>query len=378
MRRTTVGLAAALTLTSALGPLVITAGPAAAEGAVGYVATASAQGFRSTYVVPGQFVVEEIWDYGGPVAQSRVDSSGGSGYASLPFPGATAIVAPNFTNIVGLPVVPVTYPFYVWASYPSAPSAQTGDPSGNYGLDAKADATTSKAEAFARGGPDAGRLFRTEARTDIAQTGDTVVAKAETIMEGLSLGGGVLTIASTVARSTTTMTPGAPLQRIGHLEVSGVKVAGQSIGIGPNGVDDKALNDVLKNAGLAVRTAHQSGDAHGASADVLEITVSHPLPEGTADGVLRYRFGGASTSIVSGAVADTGSTAPSAKPAAASSESIPVMSLPMRPIAATSEDPSAGASYRAPYGLITLASVLLLGAGATWLRQARRASWTIS
>ncbi|HVW31260.1 MAG TPA: hypothetical protein VHL53_01865, partial [Acidimicrobiia bacterium] len=135
MRRITLGLAVTLLLGSVAGPLGAP-GRASAEESTGYVATASAQGFRSTYLVPGQFVVEEIWDYGGPIAQGRVDTSGGTSYASLPFPGATALVAPNLTNVVGLPVIPVTYPFYVSASYPGAPSAQTGDPSGNYSLDA--------------------------------------------------------------------------------------------------------------------------------------------------------------------------------------------------------------------------------------------------
>src|SRR5439155_451151 len=86
------------------------------------------------------------------------------------------------------------------------------------------------------------------------------------------------------------------LQRSGQLEVNGLRVAGQPVGLGPNGVDDKALNDVLRHAGLSVRIDHQENDPHGASADVLEITVSHPLPEGTSNGVLRYRFGGSGAS----------------------------------------------------------------------------------
>src|SRR5262245_12223046 len=71
--------------------------PAGADDtAVGFVANASASGMRFTYSIPGEFVVETIFDFGGPVAESRVDVNGGVGYASLPFPGATAIVAPAF------------------------------------------------------------------------------------------------------------------------------------------------------------------------------------------------------------------------------------------------------------------------------------------
>ncbi|HZQ78498.1 MAG TPA: hypothetical protein VFE55_14275 [Acidimicrobiia bacterium] len=379
MRRNILGLAAALTLISALAPLLASAAPAAAEETTGYIATASAQGFRSTYVVPGQFVVEQIWDYGGPVAQGRVDTSGGSAYASLPFPGQTAIVAPNFPNIVGLPVLPVSYPFYVSASYPATPSGQMADPSGNYDLAASAGAASSKAEAFARGGPDAGRLFRTEARTNITQSGDTVVAHAESVMEGLSFGGGLLTIGSAVARSTTTMTPGAPLQRSGQLNIDGVKVARQAVGVGANGVDDKVLNDVLKNAGLSVHIDHQAANPNGASADVLEITVSHPLPEGTSNGVLRYRFGGASTSIVIGAPEGSGSSGTSAGDAPTSAQPTPVAVLPMLPIAATSKQGSnQPASYRAPYGLIAFGGLILVSAGAAWLRRAGRSSWSTS
>lgn len=305
MRRTTFGIIGILGLASVLGP-VGTAAPAGAEEAVGYIATASAQGFRGTYVVPGQFVVEEIWDFGGPVAQGQVDTSGGSSYASLPFPGAAFLVAPGLVlNLAGLSQVPVAaYPFYVSASYPATPSATTGDPSGHYGLKATAGQAGSHAHAFGQGGPDAGHLFRGDARTDISQAGDVVTAQADAVMEGLSLGDGVLTIGSAVARSTTVMNPGQPLVRTAKLEVNGLKVAGTPVGLGPNGVDDDALNAVLSQAGLTIRIAHQDQSATNATADVLEITLSHPLLDGTAKGVMRYQFGGATTGVLSGALAD--------------------------------------------------------------------------
>src|SRR5687767_871511 len=75
----------------------------AQEAPPGYIALASAQGMRSTYSLPGQVLVEEVYDFGGPVAQSRLDISGGSGFASLPFPGSAGVVGAGLAlNLAGL------------------------------------------------------------------------------------------------------------------------------------------------------------------------------------------------------------------------------------------------------------------------------------
>jgi hypothetical protein len=442
MRRSFLRTSWAFGLTSLLalgGTSVLGAPPAGAVGTVGFAASASASGFRSTYLLPGQVVVEEVYDFGGPVAQSRLDTTGGAGFASLPFPGAAAIVGPGLVlNLAGLSsVVPASpYPFYTSAAHPSSPESETTDPSGNYGLESRADQASAHNVAFIRGGPDAGRVGRSEARTDITQAGSTVVAKAESIAEGITFGT-ALTIGQAIARSTSTL-EGGVVKRTASIAMNGVVANGTPIGMGDNGADTKALNDALKPTGLSVRIASQGHDG-GGSSDVLEVTINHPIPGGGANtGHMVYSFGGASTNILLGSGApspadDSGpgpgpvastdapstpatptpatptpatpapatltpalrpsaldhpaplsgaATAPTAHRPVSGSAAVPASPsrIAFRPVAAVTDGPTPGeaASYRGLFALIALSSLALVVATATWLRRGGPTSWTTS
>jgi hypothetical protein len=437
MRRSFLRTSWAFGLTSLLalgGTGVLSAPPAGAFGTVGFAASASASGFRSTYLLPGQVVVEEVYDFGGPVAQSRLDTSGGAGFASLPFPGAAAIVGPGLVlNLAGLSsVVPAKpYPFYTSAAHPSSPKSETTDPSGNYGLDSRADQASAHNVAFIRGGPDAGRLGRSEARTDITQAGSTVVAKAESIAEGITFGT-ALTIGQAIARSTSTL-EGGVVKRTASIAMNGVVANGTPIGMGDNGSDTKALNDALKPTGLSVRIASRGHDG-GGSSDVFEVTINHPIPGGGANtGHMVYSFGGASTNILLGsdASASAGDSSPDPAPVASTnaastpatltpatltpatltpatrpsalrrpaplpgaavaptahrpvsrSAAVPTLlpRIAFRPVAAVTDGPTAEkpASYRGLFALIALSSLALVAATATWLRRGGHSSWTTS
>jgi hypothetical protein len=274
--------------------------PAGADDAgVGFVASASASGMRFTYRVPGEFVVETIFDFGGPVAESRVDLNGGVGYASLPFPGATAIVAPAFPNIVGLPVLPFSYPFYVATQYPSSEKASMDDPSGSYGIDSRSGKESSTSDAFFRGGSEDNHLGAGAAHTKVERdAAGALVARAESMSDALSVGG-VLRIASVVSRSSTTLKGGA-LQRSSELVVNGLEVGGTPVGMRTNGVDSDALNNALKAAGISVRVVHGAKDEHGSSGDALVVRYVHPIPGSNSVGIAEWRFGGTTTSIVAG------------------------------------------------------------------------------
>jgi hypothetical protein len=281
-----------------------TAEPAGAEDAtVGFVASASASGMRFTYRVPGEFVVETIFDFGGPVAESRVDVNGGVGYASLPFPGATAIVAPAFPNIVGLPVLPFSYPFYVATQYPSSEKASKADPSGSYGIDSRSGKESSASGAFFRGGSADNHLGAGAARTRVERdAAGGLRAQAESASDALSLGG-VLRIASVVSRSLTTL-KGGTIERSAELVVNGLEVGGTPVGMGSSGVDDDALNKALEAAGISVRVIHGAKDEHGASGDALVVRWVHPIPGSNSVGIAEWRFGGTTTSIVAGVAGD--------------------------------------------------------------------------
>ena len=290
-----------LIIAGAVGAAVVQ--PAGALSDVGFLAGASAQGFRSVYVVPGQFVVEQVWDFGGPIAQARLDPSGGFAYGSLPFPGEAAIVAPGLVaNLAGLPSPP-SYPFYASAQYPSVPSSNVSDPTGSYTLDAKADDLSATATVLSRGGPKEASVATSEASTSITNGDESVVATAASVTRGLSFGG-VLTIGSAASQAEAKLADGQQVERSSKLTVTGVEVAGTPVELDSGGVDDKAANDALKAAGISVRVAQQEADANSASADFLEVTVRHPVPGGGgAEGQMVYRFGGASARIATGAAA---------------------------------------------------------------------------
>ncbi|MGH9036674.1 MAG: hypothetical protein ACRD0O_13005, partial [Acidimicrobiia bacterium] len=258
------------------------------EAVVGFVASASASGMRFTYRVPGEFVVETIFDFGGPVAESRLDLNGGVGYASLPFPGETAIVAPALSNVVGLPVVPVTYPFYVSTQYPASEKASMADPSGHYGLDSESGEASSTSVAFFRGGPEDHHLGAGSAHTVVKREAAGLSARAESVSEALSLGGGMLRIGSVTSRSVTTLQAGT-LKRSTELVVNGLEVGGTPAGVGPDGVDDEALNQALGVLGISVRVVKGTEEEHGASADALVVRFVHPIPGSTSTGIAEWR-----------------------------------------------------------------------------------------
>ena len=68
------------------------------------------------------------------MSQSTFSSVGSSqAFASLPYPGSTAVSGPGLlTGITGLPIPP--YPFYAGASHPTQPQQEVTDPSGGYDL----------------------------------------------------------------------------------------------------------------------------------------------------------------------------------------------------------------------------------------------------
>jgi len=115
-----VGLAGLLGGSAALPAL-----PAGAEAPVrSVVARASAQGVRAGYTVPDYVVVSQIFDGGGPVTQAEADSTGrATAFAALPYPGENAITAPGLLSAAFGRSVPLAYPFYVQADYPTAPTA---------------------------------------------------------------------------------------------------------------------------------------------------------------------------------------------------------------------------------------------------------------
>jgi hypothetical protein len=282
----------------------------AAEGR-SVVVGARAQGARATYTMPEYVVVSEFFDGGGPVAESVADSTGRArSFSSLPWPGTNAVTAPGTLSLALGRSVPVAYPFYVQADHPTTPSAELADPTGSYTLSAAAESgkATGQAHLAGAGGSSDSRAL-TSAVIDEA---GAVRVLAESVDTGVSVGDGVLRIASVRSRSQTTLaaTESAPVTTA-ELVIEGATVGGQAVTIDGDGVHagDQAApvplaggvsseTDLLEQAGIAVEVV-PAGVPGGADALVVTSRQRLPVP-GNPEGTLVMRFGGAATEIVVG------------------------------------------------------------------------------
>jgi hypothetical protein len=277
----------------------------------GVVARASAQGVRAVYTIPDYVVVSQIFDGGGPVTQAEADSTGrATSFSALPYPGENAIAAPGVLSVAFGRSVPLAYPFYVQADYPTAPQAALSDPSGSYFL----GATAADGAATAAGslqGPNhmAGTRSTSSALLDDA---GVVRTAAESVSTGISLADGALRIASVTTRSETVLGPGdAKPVTATSLLVEGASVAGHAVTIDADGVhaEGRAVpapvgqgagsdNQFLGQLGLSARIV-PTGVPGGADALVITSRQTFPAP-GNPKGTLVMTFGGATSEITVG------------------------------------------------------------------------------
>jgi hypothetical protein len=262
------------------------------------------------YGIPGFLVVENFIDGGGPVAQSLADTSAGAGsFASLPYPGETAIAGPGTLSGLGAPRLP-DWPFYVSASHPTRPSQALADPAGSYRLDAAA--ADGKATAVARGGEpaqfSAQAKSHSDAVTDVVTSAEGVTATATSTVEGFTMG--PLSVLSVVSRSVTTYHAGdAKPNTVTDLRVDGGRVGNLGFHYGPDGLTVnnqavavpaadglKALNQTLAPAGLSLQVTAPMPLEGGARAAALEVTSVAQLP-GAGTGTMRIAMGGASSYV---------------------------------------------------------------------------------
>ena len=298
----------------AVAAAAVAPAPAGAADSRPLVATASAQAVRVTYTMPDSAAVATLFDGGGPVSEATGDSTGRAvTFASLPYPGETAVFFPGVTAGGTGVHPPVGYPFYARADYPTTPHAEVFDPSGTYDLRADVGRGRADGEAalqFIGEGADSVSRSSSATRFTLDDRGNATVV-AETESWGISLGGGALTIASVRSRSTSIYIQGSDQPVVSReLVIDGARAFRQSVTIAPDGVhvDDKvarapfadgsqSLNAALKQSGISVRTVSESGDPAG-STDLLEITSHHPVPlPGNPQGTLVWRFGAVTTAI---------------------------------------------------------------------------------
>ncbi|HEV8622838.1 MAG TPA: hypothetical protein VG034_00155 [Acidimicrobiia bacterium] len=317
-----VGVAAVVAVT------VAAPAPSGALGdAAGFAASASAQGMRVTFTVPGFAAVEDVIDGGGPVAQAGMDGQGATSSADLPYPGDVVLAGPGLFNAVTGMNAPGAYPFHVAASHPTAPEQSLSDPGGFYRL--RATAGESGASGLAGVGPGGEGSNPGPAGAQsiamVTRNGDTIVARAETVNRALAFGDGAVTIASVRSRSVTTYAQGAEAATTDvETIVEGGAAGGYQFRFGPGGlvVANQAgqlpaaeglrqLNAALEPSGIALRVIDGARRAGGGSADSLEIIFRYPRPNAEIPaGILRIRLGGASTAVIVGAASSSEVTTP--------------------------------------------------------------------
>lgn len=299
-----------LMIVPAVAVLALAAAGAGAEQANRSVVAgvASAQGVRTTMRATG-FIVEELADGGGPVAQALVDPQDSKSFASLPYPGENAVAVPGVVAAVGGPTLPA-YPFYATAST-SEPEQEVGDPGGGYRLSAKAAPGTAAGTATVQT-PGDKPTSSARASAAVLTNGDRTTSRAEVLMQGLELGDGALRIASLRSISETVYTSGADPKSATELLIEGATAGPLSFTYGQDGLavskqgvpvptDEAlaALNQALAPAGLSIGFAKAHDVAGGRSSEALVVEQTGDIVNGSRSFV-RYRLGEAASGLVLG------------------------------------------------------------------------------
>ena len=239
-----------------------------------------------SYTVDEFLVVETIADVGGPVSQAVLDDGGASrSFASLPYPGETVITGPGLVAASGGPGLP-PYPLEVSAEHPFRAAQEFADPTGAYSL--RAEATAMKAEGLGRntfGGDAPVSQSSSFATTELSN--GAVEARAQSIVEGVTAGDGVLRLGRVRSLSRTVLSPEAatPVTTT-ELVVEGATVNGVGVTLGPEGLEmagsgaplPKELTTALADAGVSVRWVKGAPVAGGGAADGIQVTREGTVP----------------------------------------------------------------------------------------------------
>ena len=279
-----------------------------------FTAQAEASGMYVQYGIPGFLPVDQFIDGGGPVSGATFGSDGTSqSFASLPYPGSTAVGYPGvFALVSNGQFVPPGYPFFVSSAYPTQPEQKLADPLAAYALSTAA--SDSKATGTATFGPpgSTGQKPNASADTSVAFEAAKVTATATSVNQAIVAG--PLTIGAVRSKSVTTWANGdkEPLTntelvveggRAGDTSFQfgdkGLQVAQQGVPL-PAGEGLAAINEALKPAGISVAFHQAQPFAGGAQAAAFEVTQVAEVP-GAGLGTFRVRFGGAKSAVALGA-----------------------------------------------------------------------------
>jgi hypothetical protein len=391
---------------AALGAMLYTRPAADAAPLATFNATAVADSARAVYAIERFLIVERLVDAGGATAQSHVDSIGSRSYAAAPDPGGTVV---NYNGLVAAgtgTTLPFEYPFFASSESPGGSPAERTDPTG--AILVAADASAGSASAEARTGATSADAFLSGQRslTSVRVEGESIVATAETLVDAVSLPGGV-SLHGIRSLAETTLEAGAEPSTRSELRIASI-VAGDALftydreglhlaGV-PVPVDSTTaaavLAETLGPAGFTIRFTEAEPLKGGITSPTVEI-VNRPeaAAPGQPEGVLTLRLGAAmamasgvpgaaATGVptpVTPAPASAGAGAPAGRTSAgttnqpahqagtAPAEAVPAATAP--PATTSAMLPARAGSIESVY-LALVAGVLLAGWFATgWIRR---------
>ena len=263
-----------------------------------FQATASADGFRTSFGAPGRFAVGEFADFGSPVAQAVLNSLGESkAFASAPYPGANVIAGPGtLAGFTPLPN-PGEYPFYVSSTYPAAPETALNQP--GLSLKAASEELSSAAEASHGGGSSENVVGFSAAKSSVRLDGGSVVAESMSAVKAVHLG--PLAIGAINAQAKATRGLDGAIKRDSSLDFQAVSIAGQAVGVSTAGLtlagsalplpDSSPLLQALDQAGIAVRYVGQLETSDGIVSGGLVVTQTMSPPDGGPPAIVQLSFG---------------------------------------------------------------------------------------
>ncbi|HVW32606.1 MAG TPA: hypothetical protein VHL53_08715, partial [Acidimicrobiia bacterium] len=309
LRRLAMGAAATV---AAAGALAMPGSvPMAAAGSFeGGSATARAEAVRVQVDSVGAPGTDRPVDFAFPSSAASVSSlQGSAGQASLAYPGEIVLNGPGLCKVFVPQCEAPDYPFFVETHYGTKNDAKV-----QYGLtvlEAASREHTSKGSAVTAQGDPASAGGQNASTSTGTIDPDTGIASAEaaTVTDAISFGD-TLKIGSVHATASVTQEPGKDLVRRATLEVKGLTIAGQSVGITSEGLvaGDKPtplpagnpFEQALSQAGIKLRWLGGYNTANGIVAPQLEITAQGQMPGLPAPSILTVRLGYATAAVEAG------------------------------------------------------------------------------
>jgi hypothetical protein len=337
MRRSPILVLLATVAISVAGPL---SGPAGGEEAFGgtFRAVASADGVRTTLLVPHAPLSNTVMDMGGPSAQATLDTSGTSqAFASFPYPGENVVTAPGIVagaskGQINLPA----YPFYVLSDRTTGSKQEFG--SGPFTLKAESTDTSSSSAATVGvevEGQGAAGLAKSQAST--ISKAEVVTAEAKSESTSFSLG--PLRLGQVISTAKVELAAGGALTRSADTRVIGAMVGDTPVALTPQGLvvgntpvpsDPAPVQQALAQAQITVELMPRQEVPTGVVAPTVRVS-----RQDESGMVITHTFG-AAVAQVEGSPAEsdflgavtppteaTGEYAPSAEPGSAESSTSP-------------------------------------------------------